>query len=566
MMVSSPETRDIVIDEEAAQSRARVAICLISFLVFTGIGLHQGLGQSVTLIEGLATIIGYLVFSTAWYAMVRRHPQRWPRRRYVTLLADLGIMTFFMHLGGGKVASFYPIILWVIIGNGIRFGERYLKVGIVAGSLGFGSLLLFDEYWNTHLNVGVGLFIGIVVLPVFFLGVLRRLTQVSELKIELAQSRLADKAKDQFLATMSHEIRTPMNGVLGMAETLAATELDPQQREHLHIITRSVESLLNIINDILDYSKITSSTLALESVPVDLEQVLGDIHALLRTAADNQGIELVLDVEPSARGHYLGDPTRIRQIALNLVGNAIKFTQRGGVRVTCRAGDFADGCNLELKIRDSGIGIPADRLGAIFRQFEQADNSTTRRYGGTGLGLAISRQLARMMGGDIVVKSSESKGSTFTVLLNLARCEKPPVAPVVEAGELPDYGLRALVAEDNKFNQVVVRNLARRIGIAVDIAENGEEAVRMVGEAAYDLVLMDIRMPVMSGYEATARIRARGDAIARIPILAVTAEATKADVQQCLEAGMDLHLAKPLRIADVVAAIDKLGLGVRQPS
>ena len=240
MMVSSPETRDIVIDEEAAQSRARVAICLISFLVFTGIGLHQGLGQSVTLIEGLATIIGYLVFSTAWYAMVRRHPQRWPRRRYVTLLADLGIMTFFMHLGGGKVASFYPIILWVIIGNGIRFGERYLKVGIVAGSLGFGSLLLFDEYWNTHLNVGVGLFIGIVVLPVFFLGVLRRLTQVSELKIELAQSRLADKAKDQFLATMSHEIRTPMNGVLGMAETLAATELDPQQREHLHIITRHV--------------------------------------------------------------------------------------------------------------------------------------------------------------------------------------------------------------------------------------------------------------------------------------------------------------------------------------
>ncbi len=563
-MVSSPETRDIAIDEEAAQSRARVAICLISFLVFTGIGLHQGLDHSVTLIEGLATIIGYLVFSTAWYAMVRRHPFRWPRRRYVTLLADLGIMTFFMHLGGGKVASFYPIILWVIIGNGIRFGERFLLVGIAAGSLGFGSLLLFDEYWSTHLNVGIGLFIGIVVLPVFFLGVLRRLTQVSELKIELAQSRLADKAKDQFLATMSHEIRTPMNGVLGMAETLAATDLDPQQREHLHIITRSVESLLNIINDILDYSKITSSTLALESVPVDLEQVLGDIHSLLKTSADNQGIDLVLDVDPGVRGHYLGDPTRLRQVALNLVGNAIKFTQRGGVRVTCRAGDFADGCNIELKIRDSGIGIPADRLGAVFRQFEQADNSTTRRYGGTGLGLAISRQLARMMGGDISVKSTEGKGSTFTVLLSLTRCEKPVAAPVAEATELPDYGLRALVAEDNKFNQVVVRNLARRIGIAVDIAENGEEAVRMVGDGAYDLVFMDIRMPVMNGYEAAQRIRARDDAIARIPILALTAEATRADVQQCLDAGMDQHLAKPLRIADVVAAIDRLGLPARQ--
>jgi signal transduction histidine kinase/CheY-like chemotaxis protein len=563
-MISPLDPQDIAIDEEAAQSRARVAICLISFLVFSGIGLKQGLDHSVTLIQGLATIINYLVFSTLWYAMVRRHPDQWPRRRYVTLLADLGIMTFFMHLGGAKVASFYPIILWVIIGNGIRFGERFLKVGIVAGSLGFGSLLMWDEYWSTHLNVGVGLFIGIIVLPVFFLGVLRRLRQVSELKIELAQSRLADKAKDQFLATMSHEIRTPMNGVLGMAETLSATNLDTQQREYLHIITRSVESLLNIINDILDYSKITSSSLALESVPVDLEQVLGDIHSLLRTSAENQGIELEFEVEPAAHGWFLGDPTRIRQIVLNLVGNAIKFTQRGGVRVTCRAGEFADGCNLELKIRDSGIGIPADRLGAIFRQFEQADNSTTRRYGGTGLGLAISRKLARMMGGDIAVKSTEGKGSTFTVLLRLERTEKPVAMPVPEPSVLPDFGLRALVAEDNKFNQVVVRNLAKRIGISVDIAENGAEAVRMVGEGAYDLVLMDIRMPVMNGYEAAARIRARGDEIASIPILAVTAEATKADIQQCLDAGMDQHLSKPLRIADVAAAVQRLGLRSRQ--
>ncbi|MBK7045450.1 MAG: response regulator [bacterium] len=563
-MISPLDPLDIAIDEEAAQSRARVAICLISFLVFSGIGLKQGLDHSVTLIQGLATIINYLVFSTLWYAMVRRHPGQWPRRRYVTLLADLGIMTFFMHLGGAKVASFYPIILWVIIGNGIRFGERFLKVGIVAGSLGFGSLLMWDEYWSTHLNVGVGLFIGIIVLPVFFLGVLRRLRQVSELKIELAQSRLADKAKDQFLATMSHEIRTPMNGVLGMAETLSATNLDTQQREYLHIITRSVESLLNIINDILDYSKITSSSLALESVPVDLEQVLGDIHSLLRTSAENQGIELEFEVEPAAHGWFLGDPTRIRQIVLNLVGNAIKFTQRGGVRVTCRAGDFADGCNLELKIRDSGIGIPADRLGAIFRQFEQADNSTTRRYGGTGLGLAISRKLARMMGGDIAVKSTEGKGSTFTVLLRLERTEKPVAVPVPEPAVLPDFGLRALVAEDNKFNQVVVRNLAKRIGISVDIAENGAEAVRMVGEGEYDLVLMDIRMPVMNGYEAAARIRARGDEIASIPILAVTAEATKADIQQCLDAGMDQHLSKPLRIADVAAAVQRLGLRARQ--
>ncbi len=563
-MVSSPESLASAIDEEKSQSRARVVISVVSFVVFVAYGLHKGLDQGGTFMPGLTTIISYLVFSIAWFQMVRRYPGGYPRRRLVTIVTDLGIMTAFMHLGSQHVTSYYPIFLWVIIGNGIRFGERFLQFGILVGTLGFGSLLVYNDYWSSHLNLGVGLLLGVFVLPMFFMSVLRRLKQVTALEVELAKSKLADKAKDQFLATMSHEIRTPMNGVLGMAEALRETDLDQEQLEHLEIITRSTESLLHIINDILDYSRITSNSLAIESVPFDLKQVLADVHQLLRSTAESKGIELIFDYPAETNRHYRGDGMRIRQIAFNLVGNAIKFTKTGYVKLSCAAHP-KDPAKVQLVIKDTGIGIPADRLVAVFNQFEQADNSTTRQFGGTGLGLAISRQLALLMGGDISVSSGVGEGSVFAVDMALERCEKP-AAPAAEAAprELPYFGYKALVVEDNKFNQVVMKNLVKRIGINVDIAENGSEALEMVQEKTYDLIFMDVRMPVMNGYEATRHIRARADELADIPILAVTADATKRDVAECLKSGMNLHLAKPLRVADLVDAINTLNLPQHQ--
>jgi signal transduction histidine kinase len=547
------------VDEERSQSWARVMISVISLIAFSLIGQFRGLERPV-LVSGLTTIISYLVFSVAWLTMVWRYPGRRGWRRNISMVADLGIMTFWLYLGEQYSAAFYPIFLWVIIGNGIRFGETFLMRGLVLGTLGFGSLLLFDDFWRMNREVGSGLLLGVIVLPIFYQGLLRRLRQMSRLEVELAESRLADKAKDQFLATMSHEIRTPMNGVLGMAHALEDTELDPEQRDHLHIITRSVESLLNIINDILDYSKITSSSLSLEAVPFDLHRLLEDVQSLLESTAAAKGVDLVFDYPPDTHRHFRGDPTRIRQIAFNLVGNAIKFTERGHVRITCGVAPGDGPRNVRLAIADTGIGIPAERLGAIFDQFEQADNSTTRQYGGTGLGLAISRQLSRMMGGDIDVKSTVGKGSVFTVTLTLPRAAAPvaePAAPV-RPRELPRFGLRALVAEDNRFNQVVVENLLRRVGVTVDVAENGAVALEMLDQTHYDVVFMDVRMPVMNGYEATRRIRARADSLAHIPVFAVTADATRSDVQKCLAAGMNRHLSKPLRIEDVVQALETI--------
>ncbi len=565
-MVSSPEPLTAKIDEEESQSRARVVISVISFVVYSAYGISKGLDQSGSFMPGLITIVSYLLFSVAWYAMVRRFPDTCPRRRLVTIATDLGIMTIFMHLGSQHVTSYYPIFLWVIIGNGIRFGERFLQYGVVVGAAGFGSLLLLNDYWSSHLNLGSGLLLGVIVLPMFFMGVLRRLRQVTALEVELAKSKLADRAKDQFLATMSHEIRTPMNGVLGMAEALRETNLDEEQNEHLEIITRSVESLLHIINDILDFSKITANSLTLESVPFDLQQVMGDVHQLLRSTAASKGLDLVFEYAKEAPRNFRGDPMRLRQIVFNLVGNAIKFTESGQVTLSCVTVP-GDPTQVRIVVRDTGIGIPPDRLHAVFKQFEQADNSTTRQFGGTGLGLAISRQLALLMGGDISVSSGLGEGSVFTVDLTLEKYQKPAaVAEEPAPVALPDYGYKALVVEDNKFNQIVMKNLVKRIGINVDIAENGSEALEMVEQDNYDLIFMDVRMPVMNGYEATRRIRARQDELSDIPILAVTAEATKRDVSRCLESGMDLHLAKPLRVADLVAAINSLHLPAHQPA
>ncbi|MEN8006846.1 MAG: ATP-binding protein [Candidatus Krumholzibacteriota bacterium] len=550
------------IDEELSQSRARVVITGICTVAFSIVGFHKGLDQSAQMVQGLVVCLLYLAFSVVWYAMVYRMPGKWPLRRYVTIFADLGIMTYWLHFGDKHVASYYPIFLWVIIGNGIRFGERHLQVAIITGALGFGSLLVFNDFWQNHMEIGAGLLLGVLVLPVFFLSVLRRLRTMSQLQIALAKSRLADKAKDQFLATMSHEIRTPMNGVLGMAETLRATDLNDEQQEHLHIITRSVESLLNIINDILDYSKITSNSLKLESTSFDLQQVLGDVHLLMKSTAEAKGVDFVFDYPADGHRDFRGDPTRIRQIIFNLVGNAIKFTEKGSVKLSCRINRNPGRENVSVIIQDTGIGIPTNRLAAVFDQFEQADNSTTRQFGGTGLGLAISRTLAIMMGGDVEVTSVLGEGSTFTVTLTLDECESPEVKEVKASGELPRFGLRGLVAEDNKFNQVVVKSMLERIGISVDIAENGAEALELFDRNEYDLVFMDVRMPIMNGYDCTEAIRSRDNGRQDVPILALTAEATKSDAEKCMAVGMDVHLSKPLRLTEVVKAINSV---IRQP-
>ncbi len=550
-----------IIDEELSQSKARVAMCEVSLFIFLVFGKLRHHEHSDTLSNSLLTIVGYLAFALVWYFMVKYYPNRAPWRRNMSMLADLAIMTAFFHIGGKNSAVVYPIFLWIIIGNGIRFGERYLITAIILGAFGFSSIVMWAPFWQDNIELSAGLLTGVIVLPIFFFSVLKRLKAITQLEMELNKSRLADKAKDDFLATMSHELRTPMNGVLGMAELLRDTKLDPEQKGKLQIITRSVESLLHIINDILDYSKIASQKLSLEKDPLDLKQILTDVQVLMESAAGEKGLALEFSFAENHHRHFRGDAIRIRQIAFNLLGNAIKFTKKGIIKFHCKVEEDTKNPLVTITVQDTGIGIPAHRQAAIFGHFEQADGSINRKYDGAGLGLAISRQLARMMGGDIEVISEESHGSLFTVTLRLELNETPVQIHAEPEPELEDFGLNALVVEDNKFNQVVVLNMLKKIGISSEVAENGQEALDMIDQAEFDLVFMDVRMPVMNGYEATEAIRARQDELADIPILALTGEATKSDVAKCLASGMNLHLSKPVRLAVLVESIRSLAIG-----
>ncbi|MEY5008997.1 MAG: hypothetical protein RLZZ253_136 [Verrucomicrobiota bacterium] len=369
---------------------------------------------------------------------------------------------------------------------------------------------------------------------------------------QLAES--ASQAKSDFLANMSHEIRTPMNGVLGMLQLLLDLNPSPQQAEYLRSAERAASSLLAILGDILDISRIEAGRLQLEQVPFDLSQTVRDVVGLFEASARTRGIDLQLDSAELPR--VLGDPSRLRQVLLNLVSNALKFTPRGHVRVS--VSQIRDG--FEFRIQDTGIGISPENLENLFSPFGQANLSTYRRFGGSGLGLSIARRLVSMMGGEIHVESREGAGSSFFFQIPLApapdiplpnpagRGTHAPAGPRPSA-DLPHFKGRVLVAEDNVVSQQVARGQLERLGFSVALAANGQEALDKLRSERFVAVLMDCQMPLMDGFAATTRWREfeKQNGLARTPILALTANALSEDERACRAAGMDDFLTKPLR-------------------
>ena len=365
----------------------------------------------------------------------------------------------------------------------------------------------------------------------------------------------ANEAKSRFLAHMSHEIRTPLNGVLGMAQAMAADELPAVQRERLNTVTESGRALLSILNDILDVAKIEAGKLELETIEFAFEEVVKGGGQVFESAAERKGVGLAFDID-AAHGVYRGDPTRLRQIIANLVSNALKFTDEGAVSVKANRTDGG----VVIEVRDSGIGMDEETLGRLFGQFAQAGASTTRRFGGTGLGLSICRQLAEMMGGSISVTSAPGVGSTFTVSLPLAyvgEAQAPCAAQDAPANSEALSSLRILAAEDNKTNQLVLKTLLGQIGIEVTMVDNGLEAVDAWKREAWDLILMDIEMPGMTGVEATRAIRRQEVATGRTrtPIIVLSANAMSHQLAEYGESGADGHVAKPIETALLFEAL-----------
>jgi PAS domain S-box-containing protein len=376
------------------------------------------------------------------------------------------------------------------------------------------------------------------------------------------------RAKGIFLATMSHELRTPMNGVLGCTQLLKDTSLTDQQRELIETMHRSADALLTLVNDILDFSKIEAGKMMLEVADVNLRSLICDVTTLTEGLASRKGLTISVQIDPDVPEEFRGDPIRLRQILFNLVGNAIKFTERGRVTVTVslKQGrtEGSDSVVLQWRIQDTGIGMTPEQQARLFQAYAQADASTAGKFGGTGLGLMICHQLVQLMGGAITVESSIGQGSTFAYTTNLL----PAIHRDASASSFgPDQrsvgeqvgSLRVLVADDNEINQVVACKFLQKLGCHVEVARTGREAVEAITRTVYDVVLMDCEMPEMDGYEATREVRRREEGTpSHLPIMALTGHASDEDAQKCHQAGMDTVMTKPLTLPILRASLQEL--------
>ncbi len=469
----------------------------------------------------------------------------------------------------GALWSTMAAVCWIWGGPAIRFAALLMLFGLLIASLKYTSLsrasfiflapfpllaislppLLFGGFRGLDLAIVT---FSLVALAACVVNVARTIrTNALALEKAQAEAQEANRAKSAFLAMMSHELRTPMNGVLGMAHALAATKLDRQQADYLDMIVQSGDGLMAILNDILDLSKIEAGKLDLESVGFDLETMGRQAFLLWSESARQKGLELTFDIDPATPTWLVGDPVRVRQILLNLISNALKFTDQGSVAV--RIAPLAPQ-GIEIVVADTGVGMRRDQQENLFQAFSQAEISTTRRYGGTGLGLSICRQLVAMMGGEISVESEPGSGSTFRVALPL-----PTGAPPETSQAAPDTvsleGRQVLVVDDNKVNQAVARAILEAAGATVSLADDGLDGLDVLRAGQFDVVLMDVHMPRMDGIEALRRIRA-GEAGPRgVPVLALTADAMSDECERLIAQGFDEVHHKPIQPAELMFTV-----------
>ncbi|WP_162146075.1 hybrid sensor histidine kinase/response regulator [Inquilinus limosus] len=640
--------------------------------------------------SAIIVLAAYIVLNFAILGHIAMHPGVCHPRRIAAILGDFGAMFYEMHIGGEASTILFPIYLWVIFGNGFRFGIGFLAIATAFGLASFGAVVATTSFWREHGALSAGLLGGMVLLPLYAAVLIRKLSKAKQ------QAEEASQAKSLFLASVSHELRTPLTAIIGMGSVLHDTRLDPSQREMTQTVVSAGQQLLTLINDILDFSRIEAGQMTVQAADFDLPSLLSEMRAMVQTQAQSKGLHLAVHIDRRVPLRLRGSERHLREIVLNLLGNAVKFTETGGVTVAVRPETGAgERPRLRFEVSDTGIGIAPEASGHIFESFRQADASIMDRFGGTGLGLAICKRLVTLLGGEIGVDSSPGVGSTFWFTLDFDHAAdtetEPAFEPIPElglaaadaaligrlmplltpvAGTIETFGsidaalawpnlrsadaaavlivdrralpgdpqrraqalaslrsapavrsilldgpaadeplprelkevfattlsadadsqavetvlriaqagrpsgrqeatairrrsgpvrsLSILVADDNRMNQKVLREMLTRAGHQVELAANGEEALDALDARTFDVVLMDINMPVMNGIEATKLHRFTALGRPRVPIIALTADATSGVAARCAEAGMDACLTKPIEPESLFAAIEGL--------
>ena len=529
-------------------------------------------------VENLPILFAVLVLLAALYAQAKFGWSRFTAHLLISLFWFAPTATILQQ--GLNTSNWAFLIVLCMLGlllGGRRTGAVWTTIALLTMWLFAGLTMVgvMDVGVRTDRHATAVAISGpLIVLMLYITGATFRGSQVeAERKLTQNITRLADevetrrqaeeaalsaeRAKAVFLATMSHELRTPLNGVMGAAQLLKGTELSREQKDLMQVITSSGELLLDLINNVLDLSKLEAGQLQLEQQPTQLGALVTSVVAPLRLTAQNNQVELTAQLDKDLPLWVMCDPLRVKQILLNLCGNALKFTEQGRIDVIVKR----DGQSIKFEVQDTGVGIPADAQDRLFQPFTQADSSTARKYGGTGLGLNIVKQLVESMGGTIAVRSELGRGSTFTVRLPLNECEVGLAKPLREFGDAPAgerRRLKILVTDDNAVNRMVATKMIRRLDHDVVEAEDGEQALAAVRAEQIDLVLMDVQMPNMDGLTATRRIREMPAPLNATPIVGLSANVKASDKDDMLAAGMDEYLAKPVRIEQLDTVLSEL--------
>ena len=529
-----------------------VAFCYLLYAIVCDGMLSENDISTLT----VATV--FFGFAFAIIAWIIKVPGVSIARRVLGIVVDTGATTGALYFNGIYGMPLFVVYLWVTFGNGFRFGRKYLILSGACSVAGFAWVTLLTDYSGMDRHVTIGVFVGLIVLPLYVSSLLRQLTR----SLEVAEK--ANQAKSNFLATMSHEIRTPLNGLVGITEMLAKTRLDERQNHYVQLISQSSEWLMRVITDGLDFSKIEAGEFLLMQDPFDLRATVEELCAFYRGVQETKDIEFAFHLSPDVPRIVIGDQLRLVQVLGNLLSNAGKFTEKGQISVRIELmSNTAESVRVQFTVADTGIGVEQKKQSLIFQPFHQAESGTTKKYGGTGLGLAIADRIVWLMGGKIKLSSAVGEGSTFTfsLVFPLPKEGEIQLRPPEKSKEQLQWRRRPilLLAEDHEINREVAVSQLEDMGCRVVVAVNGREALQWTRQQVFDLILMDCQMPELDGYTATREIRTDEARLGRnkVPVMALTAHVTVEDKRKCLACGMDDYLGKPFRTEDLRAKLKK---------